>query len=311
MQITDTLLMIRPASFGYNSQTAVNNSFQKIPTEDDAEIQAKALLQFENAVQRLREEGVQVMVIDDTAQPVKPDAVFPNNWLSTTPEGIVHIFPMYAANRRAEKRDDILKILQDHFIISDACDWTEYEAEAMYLEGTGSMVMDHQNRVVYAALSPRTHKTLVEKFGAAAGYRAITFLAADSNGMPIYHTNVLLCIGEGFAVLCPKCITDDTERVAVAQLLEASGHENIYIEPDQMACFAGNMLHVRTASGHRVIVMSKAAHDCLQQDQKERLERHGTLLPIDVSCIEAASGGSIRCMIGEIFLQPKGQAAHE
>jgi hypothetical protein len=237
--------------------------------------------------------------------PAKPDAVFPNNWLSTTPDGEVHIFPMYAPNRRTEKRDDILQILQDKFVINDAKDWTEYEAEAMYLEGTGSMVIDHQNRVVYAALSPRTHGTLAEKFGASIGYRVITFTATDAENKSIYHTNVMLCIGEGFAVLCPKCIPDDTERVAVAQLLEASGHENIYIEPEQMECFAGNMIHLCTKSGERLVVMSQTALNCLRKDQIERLEKHGTIVAIDVSVIEAAAGGSIRCMIAEIFLTPK------
>lgn len=297
--------MIRPAAFGYNAQTAESNSFQKASALDNDVIHAKALQEFETAVSILRSKGVRIMVIDDTPDPVKPDAIFPNNWLSTTPDGTVHIFPMHAPNRREEKRDDILGELKNRFIIREAFDWTEYEAEAMYLEGTGSLVMDHQNKVCYAAISPRTHQTLAEKFGASAGYRVMSFTATDAHLKPIYHTNVMLCIGDGFAVLCPKCIPDDTERVAVAQLLEASGHENIYIEPEQMECFAGNMLHLKGAGGDRIIVLSGTAMQCLTKDQIERLQNHGTLVPLDVSIIEEGSGGSIRCMIAEIFLEPK------
>lgn len=305
MQITDTILMVRPSAFGYNQQTAASNSFQKKPDLAEDALHQKALQQFDVVVNTLQRIGVNVIVADDTPLPIKPDAIFPNNWINTTPDGSMNIFPMQAPNRREEKRDAILQLLQNKFIINAARDWTEYEAEDMYLEGTGSLVMDHENKVAYAALSPRTHPTLAEKFGATTGYRVISFAATDVWGKAIYHTNVMLCIGEGFAVLCPKCIPDDTERVAVAQLLEASGHQNIYIEPEQMQCFAGNMLHLKTTSGEKVIVLSQTAFDCLRQDQIERLQKYGGLLPVDVSVIEEASGGSIRCMMAEIFLEPK------
>lgn len=301
--------MVRPAAFGYNAETEESNSFQKKSILPAGVIHKQALKQFDAVVKTLLRIGINVIVADDTPEPVKPDAIFPNNWLNTTPDGGVNIFPMQARNRREEKRDDIVAIPKDKFVIDEARDWTEYEAEGMYLEGTGSLVMDHENKVAYAAISSRTHPTLAEKFGATAGYRVISFSAADANGQAIYHTNVMLCIGAGFAVLCPKCIPDDTERIAVAQLLEASGHENIYIEPEQMACFAGNMLHLKNIEGAKFIVLSQTAFDCLRKDQTARLRKYGTLLPLDVSVIENASGGSIRCMIAEIFLQPRARVA--
>ena len=212
---------------------------------------------------------------------------------------------MFAQNRRQEKRDDILEGLSKKYLVSEVYDWTEYEAEAMYLEGTGSMIIDHRNGFVYACLSPRTHPAVVEKFAAANGYKAITFTAVDEEGRQIYHTNVLMCIGDRFAVLCPKAITDDTERIAVAQLLEATGHENIYITQEQMKSFAGNMLQVKSKQGASFIAMSQTAFDALTDVQKEKLQQYGTLLPFNVSTIEKVNGGSVRCMMAEIFLKEK------
>ena len=302
-QITDTILMVRPAAFGFNPQTASSNHFQKV-SQNNEDLQKLALKEFDDMVELLKSKGIRVIVFDDTIHPVKPDAIFPNNWLSTTSEGMMHVFPMYASNRREEKRDDILHSLANLFIVNDVLDWTEYEAENMFLEGTGSMVMDHQNRIIYACLSDRTHKAMVEKFAGTNGYKAIVFNANDINGNPIYHTNVMMCLGEGFAILCPKAITDDTERIAVAQLLETTGHENIYITHEQMNAFAGNMLHVKTTTGKRIIVLSRTAQEALTLNQLERLNNYGELLPINVSTIEM-EGGSVRCMMAEIFLPPK------
>ena len=302
-QLTDTILMIRPAAFGFNPQTASSNHFQK-ESAGNEDLQKHVLKEFDAMVELLKSKGVRVIVFEDTIHPVKPDAIFPNNWLSTTADGIIHVFPMYASNRREEKRDDILHSLTNEFLVRDVLDWTEYEAENMFLEGTGSMVMDHQNRIIYACLSDRTHKAMVEKFAGTNGYKAIVFNAHDINDHPIYHTNVMMCIGEGFAVLCPKTITDDTERVAVSQLLETTGHENIYITHEQMNAFAGNMLHVKTTTGKRMIVLSRTAHEALTLNQLERLNNYGELLPINVSTIEQ-EGGSVRCMMAEIFLPRK------
>jgi len=305
MQCAHTILMVKPAAFGYNVQTAVNNFFQKKSALLPAQLQKKALAEFTAMVAGLRHAGITVLEIEDTPLPEKPDALFPNNWLNTTQKGSLNIFPMYAPNRRLEKRDDILDALAQNFVIETVFDWTEYEASAMYLEGTGSMVIDHQNRFVYACISDRTHPAVVEKFSAANNYKAITFTAVDEQERLIYHTNVLMSIGEDFAVLCPKAISDDTERIAVAQLLETTGHENIYISQQQMESFAGNVLQLKNKNGELFIVLSQTAFNAFTPDQKKRLEKHGTLLPFDVATIEKVTGGSVRCMMAEIFLQPK------
>lgn len=305
MQITDTILMIRPARFCYNGETAVSNHFQQTTTLSDEALQQQAAKEFDTMVDVLRSNEIDVIVIDDTPEPCKPDAVFPNNWISTTASGIVSVFPMQAASRRLEKRGEIIESLAQKFVVTGVQDWSEHEKEEQFLEGTGSMVIDHEHKVIYACLSPRTHQTVVEKFAAAHRYRAITFTAHDENGKEIYHTNVMLCVGEGFAVLCPKAITDHNERVAVAQLLEATGHQNIYITHEQMAAFAGNMLQVKNKGGDKLIVMSQTAFLSLEEEKKEQLQQYGKLLAIDVSTIEKVEGGSVRCMMAEIFLKTK------
>lgn len=304
MQITDTVLMVRPAAFGFNAETAANNYFQKQLNIDANELQQKALEQFDNMVSALRDNGINVIVIEDTVEPQKPDAVFPNNWFCAN-NNLLSVFPMCAQSRRHEKRDDILKQLADTYVVNDVHDWSEFEAEAMFLEGTGSMVIDHEHRIIYACLSPRTRQSMVEKFAATNNFRAITFTAHDENERLIYHTNVMMCIGEGFAVLCPKAITDHIERIAVAQLLETTGHENIYISHEQMNAFAGNMLHLKNVNGEKFIVLSQAAFGSLNNKQVEKLQKYGKLLPIDVSIIEQVEGGSVRCMMAEIFLERK------
>jgi hypothetical protein len=304
MQITDTILMVRPAAFAFNSETAANNYFQNQPGISQIELQQKALAQFDGMVSILRSKGISVIVIEDTVDPPKPDAVFPNNWFSANNKTL-SVFPMFASNRRLEKRDDILRHLTEQFIVDDVHDWSEFEAEAQYLEGTGSMVIDHVHRIIYACLSPRTHQAVVEKFAASNGFRALTFTAHDEKDRLVYHTNVLMCIGEGFAVFCPKAITDHMERIAVAQLLETTGHENIYITHEQMNAFAGNMLHVKNKAGEKFIVLSQTAFNALDQEQKDRLSPYGQFLPIDVSIIENVEGGSVRCMMAEIFLNPR------
>jgi hypothetical protein len=304
MQIAQTVLMVRPAAFGYNAETAATNHFQQSPLESNEALQQLALKEFDDMVASLRKEGIDVIVIDDTVDPPKPDAIFPNNWFCAN-NRLLSVFPLCAASRRAEKRDDILEQLRSRYEVDDVLDWSEYEAESQYLEGTGSMVIDHQSRIIYACLSPRTHKYLLARFGAAIGYRVMPFDAHDSSGRAIYHTNVMMSIGEGFAVLCPKAITDHMERIAVAQLLEATGHENIYIEPEQMEAFAGNLLQLRNKEGARFIVLSETAHRALTEAQRERLAAHGKLLPFSVPTIERVEGGSVRCMMAEILIEPR------
>ena len=302
MQITDTVLMVRPAAFAFNAETAVNNHYQNKPSALQRELHQKVLTEFDTMVATLRHHDINVVVVEDTVDPPKPDAVFPNNWFCANNK-VLSVFPMFAKSRRLEKRDDILKMISENYQVDDIHDWSEFEAGAMYLEGTGSMVFDHEHRIIYACLSPRTHQPVIEKFAAANQFRALTFTAHDEQGREIYHTNVMMCIGEGFSVFCPKAITDHIERIAVAQLLETTGHENIYITHEQMRAFAGNMLHLKNSKNEKFIVMSTTAFDSLDKEQKEKLKKFGLILPIDIPIIEAVEGGSVRCMMAEIFLQ--------
>jgi hypothetical protein len=301
--------MIRPAAFGYNEETAGSNFFQHQPSNQQT-IQQSAIDEFDNMVNLLRNHDIDVIVFDDTSNPPKPDAIFPNNWLSTSPNGIISIFPLYAVNRRTEKRDDILKWLSEHFKVKDVQDWSEFEAEGRFLEGTGSMVIDHDNKMIYAAVSVRTSLSVLEKFAAANGYQAIVFLATDKNGNPVYHTNVVLTLGESFAVLCEEAIEEEWELIAVRQLLESTSHTIIPITREQMHAFAGNMLEIKnspsTGSGQeKFLLLSQTAFDSLRKEQKQMLEAYCKLLPIPIPIIENTEGGSVRCMIAEIFLERK------
>jgi hypothetical protein len=298
--------MIRPAGFGANAETAATNFFQSKDVQLNSQaIQRSALEEFDNMVELLRKNDINVLVIDDTPTPVKPSAIFPNNWLSTSPEGIVSVFPMYAANRRPEKRDYILKMLAEKFVVKDLQDWSEFEVEGKFLEGTGSMVIDHENKVIYTCYSPRTDISVLERFANANNYRAIIFLAIDKNGQPVYHTNVMMMLGEDFAILCEEAIEEEWELIAVRQLLESSGHEVIRISKEQMHSFAGNMLQVRNDKDEKFLVMSQIAFDSLNEEQKEELSARSKLLPIAIPIIEQTEGGSVRCMIAEIFLEKK------
>jgi hypothetical protein len=310
MPLASTILMIRPAAFGFNEETAANNYFQSNPAINKEAliaigVQQRALLEFDNMVQTLQKHDIDVMVIDDTKEPVKPSAIFPNNWISTSPDGVISVFPMYAPNRRLEKRDDILKMLAEKFVVKDLQDWSEYEAEGRYLEGTGSMVIDYENKMIYAAVSERTNLAVLEKFAAANGYQAIVFLATDKKGHPVYHTNVVMTLGENFAVVCEDAIDEEWELIAVRQLLESTGHNIIAITREQMHQFAGNMLPVKNTKGEVFLIMSKTAFDSLRKEQKQMLEAYAKLLPIAVPTIEEVEGGSVRCMMAEIFLTKK------
>jgi len=297
--------MVRPAAFGFNTQTAANNYFQSNPAVSNDEIQQNALIEFDNMVQTLRSHDITVLVIEDSKEPPKPDAIFPNNWLSTSPDGIVSVFPMYAPNRRTEKRDEILEQLARQFIIRDVQDWSEYEAEGRFLEGTGSMVINYDNKMIYACMSERTSLPVLEKYAAANNYQAIAFLATDKNGMPVYHTNVMMALGEDFCVLCEEAIEEEWELIAVRQLLESTGHSIIAITREQMHQFAGNMLQVKNNNNEKFLVMSQTAFNALRKEQKQMLEAFATLLPIAVPTIEEVEGGSVRCMMAEIFLERK------
>jgi hypothetical protein len=297
--------MIRPASFSFNPETAKNNFFQSRSSTSQLELQELALKEFDNMVDVLKNKGIEVIVVEDIPLPPKPDAIFPNNWISTNPEGKIFVYPMYAVSRRAEKRDDVLEMLAEKFNVKDVQDWSEFEAEGRFLEGTGSMVMDHDNKMIYAAVSERTSLQVLEKFSATNGYQAVVFLATDKNGKPVYHTNVLMTLNDNFAILCEEAIEEEWELIAVRQILESTGHIIIPITRDQMHAFAGNMLMLKNKNDESFLVMSQAAFDSLRAEQKLMLEAYAQLLPIPVPTIEEVEGGSVRCMIAEIFLEEK------
>lgn len=305
MALASTILMIRPAAFGFNPETANNNFFQSKPELEQESLQQKALAEFENMTELLSKNGIKLIIIDDTREPVKPDAIFPNNWISTSPSGVVSVFPLYASNRRPEKREEILHHLANEFEVKDFQDWSEFEAEGRFLEGTGSMVIDHDHKMIYASASARTSIPVLEKFAATNGYQAIVFVATDRNGLPVYHTNVVMSIGDEFVVLCEEAIEEEWELIAVRQLLESTNKTIIPITREQMHAFAGNMLAVKNERGDPYLVMSQTAFDSLKKEQQQMLEAYAQLLPIPVPTIEQVEGGSVRCMMAEIFLQPK------
>ncbi len=305
MPAASTILMIRPAAFGFNEETALNNYFQSPTACSKEEIQKKAVLEFDNMVQVLHDHGICVMVIEDSKDPPKPDAVFPNNWISTSPEGIISVFPLYASSRRPEKRNDILEKLSKEFVVKDLQDWSEYEVEDRFLEGTGSMVTDHDNKMIYACVSERTNLSVLEKYATRNNYKAVVFLATDKDHRPVYHTNVVMTLGERFCVLCEEAIDEEWELIAVRQLLESTHHVIIPITREQMHRFAGNMLEVKNDKKEHFLVLSQTAFGALRKEQKDMLEAFARLLPIAVPTMEQVEGGSVRCMMAELFLEKR------
>lgn len=305
MSIASTILMIRPAAFGFNEETADSNFFQSRPAINIDLVQQQVLLEFDNMVKKLKDVDISVIIMDDTINPPKPDAIFSNDWLSTSPEGIVSVFPMYAGNRRKEKREDIIKWLQENFLVKEVQDWSQYASEGGFLEGRGSMVIDHDNKMIYAAISSRTNIPVLEKFAFTNECQAIVFIATDNNGNPVYHTDMVMSLGENFSVLCEESIEEEWELIAVRQLLESTGHTIIPITRKQMHAFAGNILQVKNQKGENYLLLSQTAFDSLRKEQKQMLEAYAILLPLAVPTIESVAGGSARSMMAEIFLQRK------
>lgn len=303
-QLTSTVLMIRPTRFQQNPLTARTNAFMEDVTDPPVEQQQHALDEFGGLVTALEEAGIYVIVVDDTREPHTPDSVFPNNWLTTHADGRVVLYPMEATNRRTERRLDILDILHDEhgFRVSEVIDLSAHEDAGHFLEGTGSVVLDRVNHIAYACLSSRTHLEPLGDFAQKLGYEIVAFQATDRDGIPIYHTNVMMSIGEELAVVCAKSIRDEDQRQAVLSRLEASGRRVLEIDFDQLESFAGNMLELRAADGVRVLAMSKQAADSLTAEQRAGLEPNGRLVIADISDIEASAGGSVRCMLAEIHL---------
>ncbi|MEQ9305421.1 MAG: arginine deiminase-related protein [Marinoscillum sp.] len=308
-QITDTLMMIRPVAFHMNEQTAVNNYYQKrIEGLSEPEIQARALKEFDEFVNKLRAAGVEVCVFEDTAEPKTPDSIFPNNWVSFHESGKVMLYPMYAENRRLERRDDLIEDLSDDFQINTIESLTEWEGQHKYLEGTGSLILDRQHKLAYAATSERTNLDVLVDFMERTGYEAVTFAAnqtVDGARKPIYHTNVMMCVGESFAVVCADSIDNEIEKKQVIRSFENTNKDIVFITEEQKERFAGNMLQVQNKKGDKFVVMSEAAYTALEEDQRSQLKKHGTLLYSSLDTIEALGGGSARCMMAEVFLPKK------
>jgi len=303
-QTTDSLLMIRPANCGYNPQTAASNSFQKlIETLSAEEIQERAVKEFDNLVEILRAANINVFIAEDTLEPVKPDAVFPNNWVSFHADGTVYLYPMLSEKRNTERRTDIVETLKQNFQIKKIVDLSA--GENRILEGTGSMILDHPNRIIYACLSPRTDKNLLDKYGSMIGYEPLTFVCLDRNSAEIYHTNVVMCVGEKIAVVCLETIRNLAERNSVAEKLTETNHEIIEISIEQMNRFAGNMLEVRNCQNKNFLLMSVSARDSLNKNQMAKIEKHAEILSANIATIEAVGGGSVRCMLAEIFCEKK------
>lgn len=299
--------MIRPVAFRMNEQTAVNNYYQKVLDGLlPATVNAKAQAEFDAYVEKLRAVGINVIVIDDTIDPDTPDSIFPNNWISFHENGDIALYPMFAENRRLERREDIFDILEEKgFQINDIMDYTSAEEDGIFLEGTGSIILDRENEIAYCALSPRADEELFIEFCEDFEYNPVIFEAFQTvNGerKHIYHTNVMMCIAETFAVICADCIDDKAERKMVLQKLKESGKEIILITEEQVNNFAGNMLQVRGANDERFLIMSDAAFNVLTQDQIAKIEKHCKILHASLDIIEACGGGSARCMMAEVFL---------
>jgi hypothetical protein len=305
-QITNTILMIRPVQFRMNEQTAVNNYFMEDIDLKNSTINLKAQQEFDTFVDVLRAKGIEVIVIEDTPEPDTPDSIFPNNWISFHSNGTVVIYPMFAENRRKERREDILDILEANgFRIEHIIDYTSAEKEGLFLEGTGSILMDRVNQKAYCALSDRAHEELVIEFCEDFECTPVIFTANQSvNGerLPIYHTNVMMCLGESYAVICLESIDDKNERKNVVDHLKQDGKEIISITEEQMHHFAGNMLQVAGASDQRYLVMSSAAYNSLRPDQISILEKYNPIVHSTLDTIETCGGGSARCMMAEVFL---------
>lgn len=305
-QTTNTILMIRPVNFRMNEQTAVNNYFQEELDFKNSEINKKAQAEFDAFVEKLRAVGVNVIVEDDNLENDTPDSIFPNNWVSFHENGDVALYPMFAENRRKERREDLFDRLEEEgFEINDIMDYTSAEEDHYFLEGTGSILMDRVNRKAYCALSPRADEELFIEFCEDFDYFPVIFTAyqtVDDERLPIYHTNVMMCLAETFAVICLDSIDDKKERKNVVDHLKKDGKEIIAITESQMHHFAGNMLQVRGADDKRYIVMSKAAHESLTSLQISKLSMHCDVLYSDLETIETCGGGSARCMMAEVFL---------
>jgi hypothetical protein len=300
MQTTSHILMIRPVNFGYNAETAVNNAFQVQSYEHN--IQQMARQEFDDFVAILQDNGVDITVIEDTLIPHTPDSIFPNNWISFHSDGTLMLYPMFATNRRAERKKHVLERIQEKFVVNKKVDLSNYEAKNEFLEGTGSMVLDRENRIAYACISPRTDEKVLTDFCTRMKYTPVVFNATDGNGYAIYHTNVLMCVADKYVVICLESVSDPLQNKLVAETIIDSKKKIIPITLHQVDHFAGNMLQVENKTGEKLLIMSTQAFESLTNGQVEELGTYNRIIHSPLTTIETNGGGSARCMMAEVYL---------
>ena len=304
-QTTNNILMIRPVDFNFNHQTAINNHYQKIQDGLDA-VNEKAQKKFDLLVEKLQSNGINVIVFDDDLSHDTPDSIFPNNWITFHSNGDIALYPMFAINRRLERREDVLSFVEEKgFSINNIVDYTSAENEDLFLEGTGSMILDRANKKVYCSLSQRSSEEILIEFCEDFQYTPVVFNSfqnVNDQRLPIYHTNVMMCIAETFAVVCLESIDDQSQQKNVVNHLSESGKEIIEISEDQVEKFSGNMLQLKDTNGDAILVMSDSAHMALTKQQVDKIQKHCKILSSPIPTIETCGGGSVRCMIAEVFL---------
>ncbi len=305
MQNTNNLLMIKPVNFGFNDETALNNAFQIKDTNINYNVQEKALNEFNNYVKKLEENGINVTVIDDTPVPHTPDSIFPNNWISFHSDNRICLYPMFALNRRLERKNTVIEIIKNKFIVKDIVDLTYYENKDLFLEGTGSMVLDRVFKVAYACLSARTNIVVLKDFAEKFGYKIVTFNATDKNNLPIYHTNVVMSVTEQIVIICLEAVNDKLERETLKETISNTKKELLEISFEQMNSFAGNILQVKNNVGIQFMIMSQSAYNSLTTSQISKIEKYNKIIAVNLDTIEKNGGGSARCMLAEIFLENK------
>jgi len=303
MQNTNHLLMIKPVRFTFNEQTAVNNAFQQ--NEADSSVAIKAANEFNHFAEKLMQHGIDVTIVEDTPEPHTPDSIFPNNWISFHTNGTIVLYPMFAPNRRLERKPDVLNAISKKFSIQHQIDLSYLEDQNQFLEGTGSMVLDREHKIAYACLSPRTDEHALKVFSEKMGYSIVQFHASDKNNMPIYHTNVMMCVADRYVVICLDSIKNKEERKKVEEVIQQSGKKIIPISFEQMEHFAGNMLQVINEKGNKFLVMSTQAYESLNNEQIQQLTSFNTIIHSNINTIEKNGGGSARCMLAEVFLPLK------
>lgn len=303
-QVPHSILMVRPAAFGFNPETAESNTFQK-QSFNKEEVQESALLEFNQVIATLTDKKISTLVVDDTLSPLTTDAIFPNNWITTHEDGKIILYPMMAPSRRLERRDDIVSLLQNKFKVDRVIDLTEKEIQHHFLEGTGSIIFDHPNRIGYACRSDRTHESTFKDLCRDLNYKGILFDAVDETGFPVYHTNVMMWVGESMVGICLDSVKDEGQQELLLTQFRETNHKIIALSHQQMNSFAGNMFEVMNENGEHFLLMSQTAFESLHEGQVREMEKRLTLLPVRISTIEESGGGSIRCMVAGIHLPSK------